>query len=216
VAEPQPATGEEALPGEDGELQVQGVIGEPDDLVKMNPYRYGGYRYDRETQYYYLRARNYDGRLARFLSQDTLLGDVRRPLTLNRYIYATNSPVDYLDPTGHKECTGAITCSGVGEHTIPDPKAPSLADKADEALVRAHKFTDEAIRYYKVSRLKLAVKQRVSEEIVVKANNQAHLGLNLGLSSPNERFPKRPHLNDQTDAEGTCTLPELRVPSVFW
>jgi RHS repeat-associated protein len=101
IGDTEPATGEEALPAEEtGELEVQGVIGDPDDLVKQNPYRYGGYRYDRETQYYYLQARNYDGRLARFLSQDTRLGDVRRPLTLNRYIYSVNSPVNYLDPTG--------------------------------------------------------------------------------------------------------------------
>lgn len=70
-------------------------------IVKLNPYRYAGYRYDRETELYLLISRYYDPWSNRFISRDNLIGELDRPLTLNRYIYALNNPLGYVDPTGH-------------------------------------------------------------------------------------------------------------------
>ncbi|MEB3104094.1 RHS repeat-associated core domain-containing protein, partial [Ferviditalea candida] len=71
------------------------------ELVKLNPYRYAGYYWDRKTQYYYLQARYYDPRNGRFLSADTYRGEIQNPLSLHLYAYAFNNPVNYVDPTGH-------------------------------------------------------------------------------------------------------------------
>ncbi|TFE19413.1 RHS repeat-associated core domain-containing protein [Cohnella luojiensis] len=71
------------------------------DLVKENPFRYAGYYFDRKTQYYYLQARYYDPRPARFISEDTYEGEIGNPLTLNLYTYAHSNPIEYTDPTGH-------------------------------------------------------------------------------------------------------------------
>ena len=49
----------------------------------------------------YLRARYYDTESGRFNVADTYMGDVSRPLTLNRYSYTTNNPVMQTDPSGH-------------------------------------------------------------------------------------------------------------------
>ncbi|NLE43466.1 MAG: RHS repeat-associated core domain-containing protein, partial [Chloroflexi bacterium] len=49
----------------------------------------------------YMRARFYHAGLGRFVSADTIVPDVNKPEYLNRYCYSVNSPLVYLDPTGH-------------------------------------------------------------------------------------------------------------------
>ncbi len=68
-----------------------------------NPYRYAGYRYDEETGIYYLNARYYDPKIARFLTEDTYLDSIEDLLFLNLYTYCHNEPIMYYDPTGHIE-----------------------------------------------------------------------------------------------------------------
>ena len=64
--------------------------------------RYAGEFYDSETGLYYLRARYYDPYIGRFISEDSYWGEDDNPLSLNRYTYAHNDPIQYLDPTGYK------------------------------------------------------------------------------------------------------------------
>jgi RHS repeat-associated protein len=71
------------------------------DLVKENPIRYAGYYWDRKTQYFYLQARYYDPRPARFISEDTYEGEIENPQSLNLYAYVQNNSLNYVDPTGH-------------------------------------------------------------------------------------------------------------------
>lgn len=66
-----------------------------------NPFTYTGEMYDKETGYYYLRARYYDPTVGRFITEDTYKGQVDNPLSLNRYTYVQNNPVVYTDPSGH-------------------------------------------------------------------------------------------------------------------
>ncbi|TYQ15489.1 UNVERIFIED_CONTAM: RHS repeat-associated protein [Acetivibrio alkalicellulosi] len=66
-----------------------------------NSIMYAGYQYDRETELYYLNARMYDPKIARFLQEDTYRGNPNDPLTLNLYAYTANNPLKYYDPTGH-------------------------------------------------------------------------------------------------------------------
>ncbi|MGG3023240.1 RHS repeat domain-containing protein, partial [Brevibacillus parabrevis] len=66
-----------------------------------NPFAYAGEMYDKESGFYYLRARYYDPKMGRFVSEDTYQGQVDNPLTLNRYTYTHNNPLRFIDPTGH-------------------------------------------------------------------------------------------------------------------
>ncbi len=68
-----------------------------------NNITYAGYQYDSETGLYYLNARYYDSKIARFLSEDTYRGSVADPLSLNLYMYCHNEPIMYWDPSGHWE-----------------------------------------------------------------------------------------------------------------
>jgi RHS repeat-associated protein len=89
-----------------------------------NNIRYAGYQYDKETGLYYLNARMYDPKLARFLQEDTYAGDVNDPLSLNLYTYCANNPVSYYDPSGHfwNIVIGAVAglVIGVGGAIISD------------------------------------------------------------------------------------------------
>ncbi|WP_391201581.1 RHS repeat domain-containing protein [Psychrobacillus sp. L4] len=73
---------------------------EESDLVKDNPYRYAGYRYDHETGLYYLIARYYQPEQGVFLSLDPYPGDSENLLSQNGYNYANNNPVMNVDPDG--------------------------------------------------------------------------------------------------------------------
>lgn len=66
-----------------------------------NPFTYAGYRYDEESDLYYLNARYYDAKMARFLTADTYRGQLSDPLSLNLYTYCANNPILYFDPSGH-------------------------------------------------------------------------------------------------------------------
>jgi RHS repeat-associated protein len=59
-----------------------------------------GRDWDPETQLHYYRARYYDARLGRFLSEDPLPLFRRRLEEMNGYAYVSNSPIGYVDPYG--------------------------------------------------------------------------------------------------------------------
>ena len=70
----------------------------------------------------YLRARYYNAEEGRFFQEDTYLGDITDPLTLNRYAYVKNSPLNYVDPSGHEP---------IGEEFLK-PQKPSSEEIAEE------------------------------------------------------------------------------------
>ena len=69
------------------------------------PYKYTGKELDASTGLYYYEARYYDATLARFISPDTIVSNLRDPQSLNRYSYVGNNPLRYTDPTGHLRIT---------------------------------------------------------------------------------------------------------------
>jgi RHS repeat-associated protein len=59
-----------------------------------------GQRLD-DTGLYYYGARYYDATIGRFISADTVTPNLTNPQALNRYSYALNNPLKYIDPSGH-------------------------------------------------------------------------------------------------------------------
>ena len=67
-------------------------------IGNVNPIRYRGYYYDRESNLYYLNSRYYDPGTMRFICAD---GQVNGgSLGANMYAYCENDPVNYYDPDG--------------------------------------------------------------------------------------------------------------------
>ena len=60
------------------------------------PYTFTGREYDSETGLYYYRARYYDPKIGRFISEDPIgfMGGI------NKYAYVGNNPVNWVDPLG--------------------------------------------------------------------------------------------------------------------
>ena len=52
----------------------------------------------------YMNARYYVPEVGRFVSPDTIVPDPTNPQSFNRYSYVLNSPPNFTDPSGHKEC----------------------------------------------------------------------------------------------------------------
>ena len=58
-----------------------------------------------------------------FLSEDTYAGNATEPLSLNRYAYVSNNPVNYRDPSGHKR-TFSYAMKDAGGGGTPSPSLP--------------------------------------------------------------------------------------------
>ena len=84
-----------------------------------NEYTYNAESYNPNLDVQYLRARYYSPSTANFLTEDSYLGDINDPLTLNRYNYVKSSPLNYVDPEGELPqvvigAIGGFVYSGVG------------------------------------------------------------------------------------------------------
>ena len=66
-----------------------------------NEYTYNGESYNPNIESQYLRARYYNVVTATFLTEDSYLGEITNPLTLNRYNYTLSNYLNYQDPSGH-------------------------------------------------------------------------------------------------------------------
>jgi RHS repeat-associated protein len=65
-----------------------------------NPFLFTGQQYDPNVCFYYLRARYYQPNTGRFTAIDPYAGDIYTPLSLHRYLYAADDPVNKIDPSG--------------------------------------------------------------------------------------------------------------------
>lgn len=86
---------------------------------------YTGSFYDHEAGLVYLNARFYSPELGCFLSEDTVEGNEEELMTLNRYAYCKQDPVNYTDPSGHwpgnqhqTMTDSALTSTGYGNNAV--------------------------------------------------------------------------------------------------
>ena len=67
------------------------------------PVGFTGQLADADTGLDYFGARYYDPSSGVFITQDSDLGNADLPISLNRYLYTSDNPLIYTDPTGHDE-----------------------------------------------------------------------------------------------------------------
>ena len=78
-----------------------GVILNPEVVgTNGNIFAYTGHVYDESTGLYYAKARYYDAKIGRFISEDSYRGEQGESTSLNLYAYVMNNPIKYTDPSG--------------------------------------------------------------------------------------------------------------------
>jgi len=86
------------------------------EAVSYNPYGFTGERHDTALGLVHLRTRDYQFEVGRFVKPDIFPGFLTQPLTLNKYGYVSNDPINLVDPLGL-----------VGERTIVGSSSRYLA-----------------------------------------------------------------------------------------
>ncbi len=94
--------------------------------MKVSGFSYNAEAYDAATGMLNLRARQYEPALGRFSQKDIVRGQVRSPLSLNRYIYCINNPINLIDPNGKAPNFSAIAMGGITAGAIAGVTAKKL------------------------------------------------------------------------------------------
>ena len=68
--------------------------------VVNNPFRYRGYYYDSDLEFYYLQSRYYDSNTRRFINTDGYVSTGQGLTGYNMFAYCGNNPVMRVDPNG--------------------------------------------------------------------------------------------------------------------
>ncbi len=76
------------------------AFGEQMGNAKVSGFGYNAEAYDAATGMLNLRARQYEPALGRFSQKDIVRGQAASPLSLNRYGYCVNNPLNLVDPSG--------------------------------------------------------------------------------------------------------------------
>ena len=104
-------------------------------------YRYTGQREESSFGLYFFNARWVDVQLGRFVQADSIVpGGVQG---LDRYAYVGNSPIRYIDPSGHSPVCGSIysdpECEKTSKKEIIDPPDEKMAGEVLYNLARGDK-----------------------------------------------------------------------------
>ena len=76
------------------------AFGEQMGAQKVSGFAYNAEAYDAATGMINLRARQYEPTIGRFNQKDAQNGEVHQSLSLNRYVYVVNNPLNYADASG--------------------------------------------------------------------------------------------------------------------
>ncbi len=105
-----------------------------------------GQEHDEKTGLIYFGARFYDPDTARFINQDSYLGESLTPPSLHRYLYAYGNPTVWVDPTGNYNEAGHYYTSFM----IASRSGYSVEDAAQIAMYS--QIPDEVSRYDAIAR----------------------------------------------------------------
>lgn len=88
--------------------------------VNHNAFGYTGELWDEEDDLLYLRSRYYQPETGRFLGRDIYSGILNNPLSMHKYAYVENNPVNYIDPFGfNKKDSDNKAVNGLSSQKVP-------------------------------------------------------------------------------------------------
>lgn len=99
----------------------------PDDPASAG---YTGHLEERDSGLVYAGARWYDPRIGRFMSPDPIGFTVGNEVSFNRYAYANNNPVAYVDPDGR---AAGLVLIGLGAFLVMEnANTPDVGEKTSK------------------------------------------------------------------------------------
>ncbi|MGH7980279.1 MAG: RHS repeat-associated core domain-containing protein, partial [Limisphaerales bacterium] len=110
-----------------------------------NDYLYCGLQYDTVSGLYNNRARRMFAPLGRFTTMDTFAGNNEDPLSLHKYLYAADDPVNKTDPTGHDYDAFDINMASIFNYVITSMGDAVPAEETPGLNGPAHIVTSGAI-----------------------------------------------------------------------
>lgn len=151
-----------------------------------NPYLYNAEYVDHATDLQYLRARYYRAETGAFITADTYIGEVTNPLSMNRYTYVHNNPVNGKDPSGNVvillKIAAIVTllCIGIS-YTMPivdGIKANNNPQEGTKDMVpvidgtNSQNIKKDVINYYNKASDLTAEEKKLCEELIETIENQ--------------------------------------------
>lgn len=134
------------------------VINNEKHIGIINEYRYRGYRYDSETELYYLNDRYYDSEIGRFINSDEFLVTDDSLLSNNMFAYGKNNPINNIEVNGNFATAVIGTAIGLGTiirgvaaaflATTITIATSKLIEKASEKLKQNRKNQDRGYTVY--------------------------------------------------------------------
>jgi RHS repeat-associated protein len=157
-----------------------------------NRFAFTGHVWDEETGLYNAKARYFDPKLGRFLTQDSYLGQIDNPPSLHRFYYAYANPLRYIDPTGHQAADPNAPADDIvgGDRALAAVKAQqSQASPELQAVLESNNAPNPKV---------------VQEETWLSTFGRAVKGKwNAGWQKWDEFWAqKRTWMGDQTEAAG--------------
>ena len=115
------------------------------DGTTANSYLYSGEQRDASLGLDYLRARWMKAESGRFQTMDTFNGTRHIPMTLQKYIYANNNPIQFLDPSG--QLTLTETMSSVAIVGVLTSVAPGVLNMQRRNNGQRSRYLPNAVSY---------------------------------------------------------------------
>jgi len=103
-----------------------------------NDYRFAGEQWDANISQYYLRSRTFNPSYGRFWTMDTHAGNNQDPLSLHKYLYGADDPVNNIDPSGESSVSEQLSVSGITGIVQGATRLLNTVDK----VARAKQFVD--------------------------------------------------------------------------
>jgi RHS repeat-associated protein len=175
----------------DNDVVKDGITGSIASTVGVkNPHRYRGYRYDTESELYYLQSRYYNAKRGRFINADGYVGTPGELLSHNLFTYCANNPINRDDPNG-KFMGELLTAVAIA--FPPSVMVMLTAAAVALAVVAIYTVVDIATQEYRNSHVSYSDNSTTSNDISSTSSSGGGGGSSSPKPPPKNRKPTDGH-----------------------
>jgi RHS repeat-associated protein len=166
------------------------------DIAKTAFYAYNGEEFNPISGLQYLRARYYDTSAGRFITEDTYLGELTEPQSLNLYSYTRNNPVNAIDPSGHRQDDAGRATTTTTKTALLDPMTMVALHQTQQAINQQN-----AAAYASPSRENMTFAEAYALQQAANSRSNAGAGLQQAQAWTNSTYGQMKTLEANLRAE---------------